>query len=89
MIQGFQQDNQTRKPFRVLSDADSAAATYSANTGLIQFHILRRAPIRAQGIAGSDTGTSDDPSGQAMNISLRGLSHSRSSSPATPARSRT
>ena len=77
VIQGYQQDNQTRKPFRVLSDADSAAATYSANTGLIHFHIMRSGDgSGSKNIAGNDPGTNDDPSGHAMNISLRGLSHS-------------
>jgi len=75
-IQGYQQDNQTRKPFRVLSDADSAGAVYSANTGLIQFHIFRSGSSDSKNIAGNDSGATDDSSGQAMNISLRGLSHS-------------
>jgi hypothetical protein len=75
-IQGYQQDNQTRKPFRVLSAADSEAATYSANTGLIQFHILRSGPSDSKSIAGNDQGTTDDSSGQAMSISLRGLNRS-------------
>ena len=75
-IQGYQQDNQTRKPFRVLSDADSAAAVYSANTGLIKFHIFRSGgESEAKTIAGNDLGPTDDPSTQAKNISLRGLSH--------------
>ncbi len=76
-IQGYQQDNQTRKPFRVLSDADSAAATYSANTGLIHFHIMRSGTgPNSKNVSGNDPGTNDDPSGHTMNISLRGLSHS-------------
>jgi hypothetical protein len=76
-IQGYQQDNQTRKPFRVLSDSDSAAATYSANTGLIQFHIMRSGSgSDSKNISGNDSRTNDDPSGHAMNISLRELSHS-------------
>ena len=40
-IDGFQVDNSTRKPFRVLSDEESAAVAYGPNTGLIQFHIFR------------------------------------------------
>ena len=74
-IRGFQVDNNTVKPFRVLSDADSAAAAYGPNTGLFQFHIYREGGAGAKTIAGGDNATKDDPSGQAMNISLRGLNH--------------
>jgi hypothetical protein len=72
-IRGFQVDNNTVKPFRVLSDADSAAAAYGPNTGLFQFHIYREGGTKT--IAGGDTATKDDSSGQNMNISLRGLNH--------------
>ena len=40
-IDGFQVDNTTRKPFRVLSDQESASVAYGPNTGLIQFNIMR------------------------------------------------
>ena len=73
-IRGFQVDNNTVKPFRVLSDADSAAAAYGPNTGLFQFHIYREGGAGTKTIAGGDA-TKDDPSAQAMNISLRGLNH--------------
>jgi len=75
MIKGYQQDNQTFKPFRVLSSADSAAAPYNKNTGLIQFHLFRSgAPGGAKSITGKDASSKDDTTGQSMNISLRGLS---------------
>jgi hypothetical protein len=77
VIQGYQQDNQTRKPFRVLSDADSTAATYSANTGLIHFHVLRQGDDSgSKNIAGNDSGPGEDSSEGSMKISLRGMSHS-------------
>ena len=78
VIRGFQVDNNTVKPFRVLSDADSAALAYGPNTGLIQFHIYREGGSGAKNIAGGDPGAKGDPSSQAMNISLRGLNHAAS-----------
>jgi hypothetical protein len=69
-IHGFQQDNNSLKPFRVMSDEESAAATYSANTGLIQFHIFKSGtPVVYLG----DPPPDDPPTGEPMNISLRGL----------------
>jgi hypothetical protein len=77
MIKGYQQDNQTFKPFRVLSAAESAAAPYNENTGLIQFHLFRSgAPGGSMSITGKDATSKDDTTGQSMNISLRGLSRS-------------
>jgi hypothetical protein len=73
-IDGFQIDKDTRKPFRVLSDAENAAVTYGPNTGLIHFHIFRSGGASGtKDVAGGDNGAKDDPSAQAMNISLRGL----------------
>ena len=46
--EGFQVDNTTRKPFRVLSDQESASVAYGPNTGLIQFHIYARGGTRAK-----------------------------------------
>jgi len=79
-IQGFQVDNTTRKPFRVLSDQESAAVAYGPNTGLIQFNIMRAGGTPAK-IAGGDTGPKDGTTSQAMNISLRGLSRSTAGKP--------
>ncbi len=77
VISGYQLDNNTRKPFRVLSDAETAAATYSPNQGLIHFHIFRSGGGSAtKDVAGGDTPANDDPSAKAMNISLRGLNRS-------------
>jgi hypothetical protein len=76
-IDGFQMDNNTRKPFRVLTDEETAAATYGPNTGLIHFHIFKSGGGAGnKNIAGGDGGAKDDSSGQAMNISLRGLNRS-------------
>jgi hypothetical protein len=76
-IYGFQVDNNSRKPFRVLSDAESAAVAYSENVGKIQFHIFRSgSPAIADGGGGGDSGTKDDSQSQAMNISYRGLKRS-------------
>jgi hypothetical protein len=73
-IYGFQIDKDTRKPFRVLSDSESAAATYGPNTGLIHFHVFRSGDSSGtKEIAGGDGGAKDDSSSQSMNISLRGL----------------
>jgi hypothetical protein len=73
-IDGFQIDKDTRKPFRVLSDAENASVTYGPNTGLIHFHIFRSGGASGtKDVAGGDNGAKDDPSAQAMNISLRGL----------------
>jgi hypothetical protein len=75
VIEGFQIDNNTRKPFRVLSDEESAQAAYDANTGLIQFNIVRQNPDKSPG------DRPDDPSAVAMSISLpRGLKHSQTRS---------
>ncbi len=76
-IQGFQQDNNTRKPFRVLTDSETAAATYSPNLGLIQFFLVRSgdAPDLKNITSNDNNGGSGDQSGQSMNISLRGLTH--------------
>ncbi len=74
-IEGFQMDNNYRKPFRVLSDEESAAVTYGPNTGLIQFHIFRSGGSGTKEISGGDNGSKVDPTSQAMNISLRGLNH--------------
>jgi hypothetical protein len=77
MIKGYQQDNQTFKPFRVLSAAESAATAYNENSGLIQFHLFRSgAPGGSQSITERDGSSHDDTTGQSMNISLRGLSRS-------------
>ncbi len=78
-IEGFQVDNATRKPFRVLSDQDSASVAYGPNTGTIQFHIMREpGSLMPQSVDGGDAATKDqsDATSQAMNISLRGLSRS-------------
>ena len=73
-IDGFQIDKNTRKPFRVLSDAENADFTFGPNTGLIHFHIFKSGGAGGtKDIAGGDGGAKDDPSAQAMNISLRGL----------------
>jgi hypothetical protein len=73
-IDGFQIDKNTRKPFRVLSDAENAAVTFGPNTGLVHFHIFKSGGAPgSKNIAGDDSGGKDDPSAQAMNISLRGL----------------
>jgi hypothetical protein len=71
-IRGFQMDNNTLKPFRVLSDADSAAMAYGPNTGMIQFHIYREGSGGGLNITSKDSDSSDAAS-KAMNISLRGL----------------
>ncbi len=71
-IRGFQMDNNQIKPFKVLSDADSAAMAYGPNTGLIQFHIYRE----GTGSLNVADGGSGDDANKAMNISLRGLAHS-------------
>jgi hypothetical protein len=76
-IDGFQVDNSTRKPFRVLSDEESAASTYGPNTGLIQFHIFRSGGSGATDTTVVDKGPTDDPASQAANISLRGLQHEK------------
>ena len=78
-IEGFQMDNNTRKPFRVLSDQETAALTYGPNTGLIQFHIMQ------QGSKNDvvDPKRDDDPTAKAMNISLRGLPRSHAAKPRT------
>jgi hypothetical protein len=77
VISGYQLDNNTRKPFRVLSDAETAAVTYGPNLGLIHFHIFRSGGSSSStDIAGGDNAAKDDPSATAMNISLRGLSRS-------------
>ena len=58
------------------------------NTGLIHFHIFRSGGgSGTKDIAGGDTGTKDDSSSQAMNISLRGLT-APARDRARPARSR-
>jgi hypothetical protein len=76
-IYGFQLANNQRKPFRVLSDTESAAVSYSPNLGLIHFHIYHSGSSSGtKAIAGGDTAKKDDPSSQAMNISLRGLNRS-------------
>ena len=70
-ISGFQRTRARVKPFRVLSDEESAAVTYSANTGMIGFHIVKPGPPDS---VVDVTPPKDDPGpGQAMNISLRGL----------------
>ena len=56
-----------------MSDAESASATYSGNTGLIQFHIFKSGASGSQDVAGGDTPKDDPTPGQPMNISLRGL----------------
>jgi hypothetical protein len=88
VIKGYQQDNKTFKPFRVLSSADSEAVSYCENTGLIHFHIVRSGvlgvidylpPTRPDGpkqIAGAEGATKGDTPASSMNISLRGLSRS-------------
>jgi hypothetical protein len=73
-IYGYQIDNNSRKPFRVHSDTETAALTYSPNTGLIHFHIFKSGGKSGnKAINGGDNSTQDDPSSKAMNISLRGL----------------
>ena len=75
MIKGYQVDNQTFKPFRVLSAADSEAVSYNENTGLVQFFLFHEGGSAA--IADNDPGAGDNPSaGQARSISLRGMSRS-------------
>ena len=58
-IEGFQVDNATRKPFRVLSDQDSASVAYGPNTGPIQFHIMSSGSSDAK-IDGGSTASTDD-----------------------------
>jgi hypothetical protein len=73
-IYGFQVDNNTRKPFRVLSASETTAATYGPNTGLIQFHIFKSGTASGiKEVAGGDANPADGDLGQPMNISLRGL----------------
>src|SRR5262249_7544025 len=74
VIRGYQQDNQNVKPFHVLSSADSEAVSYTENTGLIHFHIVK--PGGSDGskqIAGGDESSKGGNGSPAMNISLRGL----------------
>jgi hypothetical protein len=76
-IYGYQIDNNTRKPFVVLSDAQTAALPYSPNLGQIQFHIFKSGgDSGTKNIAGGDNSTQDDPSAKTMNISVRGLDRS-------------
>jgi hypothetical protein len=77
VIKGYQQDNKTFKPFRVLSSADSEAVSYCENTGLIHFHIVRSCGSDGpKQIVGHDGATKGDTPASSMNISLRGLSRS-------------
>jgi hypothetical protein len=71
-ISGFQVDQNNRKPFRVLSDQDSASVALGPTTGLIQFHIFKRLDNKTEN-GGGDNSDPPDPNAQAMNISLRGL----------------
>lgn len=67
LIRGYQVDNQTFKPFRVLSAADSEAVSYNDNNGLIQFHVFRE--------GGNPVAPAENPEAvdESRSVSLRGI----------------
>lgn len=77
VIRGYQQDNQSFKPFRVLSAEDSEAISYNENSGLIHFHIVKQgSPERSKSISDGDQSQQGNNPSSPLNISLRGLKHS-------------